>query len=200
MDKARYVIAVLLWITFLPAVVFWFIVHPFTEFWRRRGLAATYTVTFLAMGLLGYGMWILREPLLAVEFGTHWPLVALAALLYGIALVIEVLCRRHLKLRTLVGVPQLKGENDHLLNQGIYSRVRHPRYLDFIFGTFAFAVFANYLAVYILAVLLVPTLYLVTIFEERELAVRFGDAYRAYRERVPRFIPRLGAPRGPGGA
>ena len=38
---------------------------------------------------------------------------------------------------------------------------------------------------------MVPLLYLVTVFEERELVERFGDEYLRYRERVPRLIPRL---------
>jgi len=29
--------------------------------------------------------------------------------------------------------------------------------------------------------------------EEREAITEFGDAYRAYMDRVPRFIPRFGS-------
>ena len=32
---------------------------------------------------------------------------------------------------------------------------------------------------------------IVTVFEERELAGRFGATYERYRDRVPRFLPRL---------
>jgi len=33
-------------------------------------------------------------------------------------------------------------------------------------------------------------LHLVTVLEERELVSRFGDAYREYQHRAPRFVPR----------
>jgi protein-S-isoprenylcysteine O-methyltransferase Ste14 len=56
-------------------------------------------------------------------------------------------------------------------------------------GTVAVALFANYLAVYVLALVLVPALYLVVVLEERELRERFGEDYVTYSQRVPRFIP-----------
>jgi protein-S-isoprenylcysteine O-methyltransferase Ste14 len=31
----------------------------------------------------------------------------------------------------------------------------------------------------------------VVVIEEKALEVRFGDAYRVYKERVPRWVPRL---------
>ena len=59
-------------------------------------------------------------------------------------------------------------------------------------GTLAWALFVNYVGVYVLAILTLPGLYLVAVLEERELLERFGDEYARYRERVPRFVPRLG--------
>ena len=58
-------------------------------------------------------------------------------------------------------------------------------------GVVATALFANYLGTYLLAVIFVPGVYVVTIFEERELVERFGEAYRDYQSRVPRLVPRL---------
>lgn len=59
-----------------------------------------------------------------------------------------------------------------------------------LLGTVAVAFFTNYLAVYIVAVLIVPALYLVVVLEERELRDRFGEQYVEYCRRVPRFFPR----------
>ena len=36
MDQVRYVVAVLLVVFTPPAMLFWFVVHPFTGFWRRQ--------------------------------------------------------------------------------------------------------------------------------------------------------------------
>jgi protein-S-isoprenylcysteine O-methyltransferase Ste14 len=62
-------------------------------------------------------------------------------------------------------------------------------------GTVAMALFTNYVAAYVLAAIAFPWLYLIIVLEERELSDRFGDEYRSYQQRVPRLIPRLGAPR-----
>ena len=54
------------------------------------------------------------------------------------------------------------------------------------------ALITNYLALYVVGAFSIVGLVAITILEERELMVRFGDAYRAYRREVPRFLPRLG--------
>jgi protein-S-isoprenylcysteine O-methyltransferase Ste14 len=41
-----------------------------------------------------------------------------------------------------------------------------------------------------MTVLLIPALHLIVLFEEIELARRFGAEYDAYRKRVPRYVPR----------
>ena len=38
---------------------------------------------------------------------------------------------------------------------------------------------------------LVPVVYMLTLIEERELRVRFGEHYTRYADQVPRIIPRL---------
>jgi protein-S-isoprenylcysteine O-methyltransferase Ste14 len=58
-------------------------------------------------------------------------------------------------------------------------------------GVAGVALFANYLATYVLVPVMLLGLYLVTVIEERELVERFGNAYRDYQKQVPRFVPRL---------
>jgi protein-S-isoprenylcysteine O-methyltransferase Ste14 len=62
--------------------------------------------------------------------------------------------------------------------------------LTVFLGTLAVAFFTNYLAVYVVAVLVAPALYLVVMLEEKELRDRFGQQHVEYCRRVPRFIPR----------
>ncbi len=116
----------------------------------------------------------------------------MALALYGVSVRIEFACRKHLKFKTLVGAPELArdGRGGKLLSEGIYGRVRHPRYVGVMFGISGFAMFANYLAPYILLPLSVVSLYIITVLEERELRARFGDEYVKYSARVPRFFPR----------
>lgn len=192
LDEARYFLALLTLVTYPFALAFWLLVHPFVKFWRRLGPAISYSILILLAVLFGVAAWRVRGPLLAVEYGTGPALWIAAALLYALAFTIERSCRRHLKLSILVGLPELRREGGDavLLSDGIYGRVRHPRYLAVFAGTLAVALFSNYLATWIVAVATPLALLAIVHFEERELRERFGAAYDEYAQRVPRFVPR----------
>ncbi len=193
LTAAGYVLAGLMLATFPAALLFWSLIHPFARFWRRRGPALTYTVVAILCLGLAYGIYQYRQPMLAVRWPFHWWLAALGLLLYAAAIWLEIQCRRHLKLRTLVGGPELGKEPGRVLTDGIYGRLRHPRYLSILLGVLAWACVLNYPAIWGLAVGVVPGLYLVILLEERELKDRFGGEYEEYMHAVPnRLVPRLG--------
>ena len=147
--------------------------------------------TLVVVGWLAY---LARGHLLGRDLGTHWALVVAGVVVMGLGLGVERACRRHLSPRTLVGVPEVTQEpGGVLLEEGIYGRVRHPRYLGGILGLLATAMLANHPGTYWLAAAFLPAVYVVTWLEERELVVRFGERYRAYQRRVPRLIPRFGS-------
>ena len=193
MDTVRYSLALLTLVTFIPGILFWPFAHGLVHRWRQLGLALSYTVLGAILIAIGTGVFVLRQTLLAVEFGPPgwlgWP----ALLCFVAAVVVEVQCQKHLTLRTLVGIPELSPTptGQPLLDQGIYARLRHPRYVFVILSVFALALFTNYLAVYLLCPLAGVVLYGITLMEERELVERFGQAYRQYQQRVPRFVPRM---------
>ena len=116
-----------------------------------------------------------------------------AVLFYAAAVWIEIRCRKSLTLPTLVGLPEFSPDKrpQELLIEGIYSRIRHPRYIVLILVLIAAALVSNYLAIYLLIPIFAGATWLVTVFEERELVARFGDAYREYQRGVPRLIPRI---------
>lgn len=195
MDAVRYWLALLSVISIPPAIVYWLIVHPFVHVWRRVGKATTFSLMFVIFVGSMYGLWTIRDRLLATEFGTDWKLWAPAAICYGLAIHIQLRIRNQLTFRVLAGVPELDpdGKGGRLMTGGLYSRMRHPRYVAVILGTVGWALFTNYLAMYILVGVTVAGLVLVVSLEERELARRFGEPYREYRNRVPMFIPRFGS-------
>jgi len=81
---------------------------------------------------------------------------------------------------------------DHMLvTNGPYRFVRHPFYVSgavFALGTSLVA--ANWL-LFLGAVLFVGLIIIRTRTEEEKLLTRFGESYRAYRQRTGRFIPKL---------
>lgn len=195
MDAVRYWCALLSVISIPPAIIYWFVVHPFVDVWRRVGKATTFSLLFVMFVGIMYWIWTLREPLLATEYGTDAKLWLPAALCYGLAIWIQIRIKKQLTFRVLSGVPELDpdGKGGTLLTEGLYARVRHPRYVAVLLGIIAWALFTNYLAVYALIPVSTLGLVLVVTMEERELARRFGEEYLAYRSRVPMFIPRFGS-------
>lgn len=196
MDKARYIVALISIMSYPPAVGWWYLTHPFVGFWRRLGRPVFYTVLAIGSFVITGAIYLVREPLLAVEYGTNRALWPLVFLFYGTSVYVEVRCRKYLKAKILVGVPELApdGRGGRLITDGIYGRIRHPRYIAVWLGTVAVAFFTNYLAVYIIAIAIIPALYFVVLLEEKELRDRFGEEYVRYCERVPRFIPRRSTP------
>jgi protein-S-isoprenylcysteine O-methyltransferase Ste14 len=80
-----------------------------------------------------------------------------------------------------------------LATTGIYSYVRHPQYVGFILVMFDFLLqWPTLLTLAMFPVLVFMYVRLARI-EEHEALQEFGDEYRAYRIRVPGFLPRLGS-------
>lgn len=193
-DVIRYWIAVLVVVSVPPALVYWFVIHPFYGFWRRRGKAVTFSVVFAVFVGLAVGLFLVREPLLRIR-GPWIPALAVAGgLLYLVAVQFERQIRRQLRFRVLMGVPEIEpeAEGPGLLTDGVYGKTRNPRYLNVMIALLAFALMVNYLAVWVLTLLTWPAIRLIVHWEEQELLERFGDEYRDYCRRVPRFVPRLG--------
>ncbi len=195
LDTVRYWLAVLTIISMPPAVLYWYVIHPFASAWRRLGRLPAYLIVIGLCVAIGYGLWQIRDPLLGVDYGFNPWLSALGLILYLIAIYVELQCRKHLKFYILAGAPELSRDNPgKLLDQGIYSRIRHPRYMSLLFGTAGFTLFVNYRGTYLLLLALLPLIYGLVLLEERELRERFGDAYVEYSQKVPRFIPRRRRP------
>ncbi len=193
-DTVRYWMAALLVISLPPAVLYWYVAHPFASFWRKLGTKLTFTVFFL---LMAAGMVLLfqaRDVLVVGDLGMQPVLVAVGLVFYTASVVMEKRLRKHLTLRTLVGIPEMNEKEPGggtLLDQGMYGMMRHPRYVSVLSGCLGWSLMSNYVAAYVVTALMVPGLVGVAVLEERELVARFGSAYEEYRQRVPRFVPRF---------
>jgi protein-S-isoprenylcysteine O-methyltransferase Ste14 len=197
MNTFRYGLTLLM-LMFMPgAVLFWFLVHPFIRFWRRLGLRRTMAIHYTLLAAFVAAVFLLRKTLLAVDFGTNPALIAVAVPLLAASIVLRRKISRHLRFKTLGGIPELAPEShpQRLLTEGIYSRIRHPRYVEVLLVMASFSLVANNLAAYVNWIIGIPSVLVIVRIEERELRDRFGAEYEAYCARVPRFVPRWRAAR-----
>jgi len=197
MDSVRYFLALITLLGLVPGLLLWFFIHPFVGFWRRLGPVWTYALLSLPVAALMVGVFRARGALLEREYGTQVVPVGLGVTCLIFAAMVAQKRRRHLTFCVLAGIPELssKPRSQKLLTEGIYGKIRHPRYVELMLWLLGYASIANYLALYVAVPVSLAALYLIVVLEERELHDRFGSEYEEYCHAVPRFIPRP-APRG----
>jgi protein-S-isoprenylcysteine O-methyltransferase Ste14 len=191
MDEVRYGVALAILMTIPGALLYWFSIHPLVRFWRRAGVTATMAIHLLLFAAVAAIMVMLRRRLLAIDYGTSPLLIALAAPFLVASVALRRTLSRQLKLRALMGLNELELTPGAapLIREGIYARLRHPRYVEIFAALLAGALFANYLAAYLVTALAVPGFLAVILLEEAELRDRYGQEYVRYCAQVPRFWP-----------
>ena len=193
-DSIRYYLALVIVVTGPGSVLFWVPVHPLAAYWRRVGYGWAYVAGFGVFAAAALAAWVWRRPLLAIQFGVHPSVAGAGVVLIVVSGVMRRSWHRQLSMRTLFGFPELAPQRypGKLLTEGAYARVRHPRYLEILVGFLGLALLCNYLVAYAVWAFLTAAIALLIRLEERELVVRFGPEYEAYRRRVPALIPRMG--------
>jgi protein-S-isoprenylcysteine O-methyltransferase Ste14 len=83
----------------------------------------------------------------------------------------------------------------HFVTPSLYRHIRHPLYLGW-FITF-WATPEMSVGHLVMAVATTAYILIAILFEERDLSTLLGPEYRAYRERTPKFFPRLRGRRQP---
>jgi protein-S-isoprenylcysteine O-methyltransferase Ste14 len=80
-------------------------------------------------------------------------------------------------------------KKEHTLYGGIYGRIRHPQALGemLIWWVLAFLLNSPFLVLY--SIVWVPVFVIMCWAEERDLVIRYGEAYEAYQRRTAFLIP-----------
>lgn len=78
-----------------------------------------------------------------------------------------------------------------LVTDGLYALARHPQYTGLFIALFGEGI-VHWPTLFSVALfpLIVFIYYRLSLREERKVLAEFGDEYRAYKKRVPMFIPR----------
>jgi protein-S-isoprenylcysteine O-methyltransferase Ste14 len=177
----------------LPVPLFWFVVHPQVSFWRRHRKASYITGLLLSWAPVTPCLVIFRRQLFRADWPPAW------AIALGLALIafegwILWRVKRDLGGARLVGSTELSGGGE-IVHQGIYARIRHPRYAGSFLAILGACFLAGTRAMWIAAAVWLLLTLVAIVLEERELHARFGAAYEAYSRRVPRFLPLRAKPR-----
>ena len=180
--------SVVLWAN-LPVPVYWLVLHSAVAYWRRHVRAGYLVAVATGWGSASVLLWIFASRLLnaaAVPSPVKWIGGALIALDIWVILQVE----RHLGGHRMVGQAELTGAGE-IKTDGIYARIRHPRYAAMMLSTLGACLIAARPVMWLVAALWAIVVVTMIRVEERELVARFGPAYEEYRRRVPAIMPRV---------
>jgi protein-S-isoprenylcysteine O-methyltransferase Ste14 len=186
MNICRWVAAAVFFLQ-LPNPVFWLVVHPQIGYWRGRLRAAYATALVSSWGAVTVFLIVLRHAIFArtqpgdLRIGFGLLLIAADIWLFERA-------RQDLGTLRLVGKAELSGGGE-VVDTGIYSYVRNPRYTGMIAAVLGACVLAATPLMWGICGIWFVLVLIVIGFEERELRARLGATYVEYCRRVPRFIP-----------
>jgi len=171
----------------MPVPVYWLVLHTGVSFWRRHVRAGYWVAILVAWGGGDGLLYHFRGSLLPIQ---QRPLVAVVAGLALIAadVIIFVTAETVLGGRRLVGQAELTGRGE-MTTQGLYTRLRHPRYLGMMAAVLGACILAGSWSLWIVAACWWLLALASIRMEERELRRRFGSAYDDYACRVPALIP-----------
>jgi protein-S-isoprenylcysteine O-methyltransferase Ste14 len=189
----RHFAAMMTVVVALPFFLSWLLIHPLASVWRKLGSFSYIFVIFFLIGTISgiNKLYNVQEDLLYFESSAIAAGLSVPCIIF--ALVMASFYYKHLDLGILIGLPEITKKNypGTLLTEGIYSKIRHPRYVGAFLFVLGLALLANAPVPYIVTFFLIPLIYVIVVFEEKELHKRFGLEYEKYCRKVPRFIPKI---------
>ncbi|MBI9052051.1 MAG: hypothetical protein JEZ00_21735 [Anaerolineaceae bacterium] len=108
-----------------------------------------------------------------------------------IAVIIAIPCM-YLEIRSTLDAKKeaLMPDKSHTMYGGIYEKIRHPMALGEmpLWWVIAFVLNSPFLVVF--SFVWIPVWYWWCVAEEKDLILRYGEPYKAYRERTGMFFPK----------
>ena len=151
--------------------------------WRSKGAFVAFVIALMTE-MFGWPLLVfLLAPLVEIpsmhgarHLLGHWgPILGTWLTLLGVVLVVLGWKRVHAA--------------EGLVTDGVYRFVRHPQYTGLLLFTVGWLLHWPTLLTFLLWPILAMAYVWLARREERELASAFGDAYRGYAEKTPRFFP-----------
>ena len=174
----------------IPA--FWLVIHTRIEYWRSQR-TLPYSIIVPGWMALWVAMAVVTMRWWDVALYHPWRMWVPAVGLFVVGIWLYRGSGANFSREQLYGLSELKagGAEQRLVTSGIRARVRHPVYLAHLCEMLAWSVGTGLAVCYGLTAFAVVTGAVMIRKEDEELEGRFGEEYRAYRERVPALIPRV---------
>jgi len=186
------VLAIVYAVLFFPVPLYWLILHPAVNFWRRVGYRSFWVA--LPVWLLGgIPLIFFQDQLLAHRLPRNFFTYGLGTALLALAFWVLGRVHREFSFKKLAGLPELNPRHAlcGIVSSGVYAHVRHPRYADLMLGFIAFGLLTGSEGIFLLAIVTILMYLIVAPLEERELREQYGSQYESYARTVPRFLPRF---------
>jgi len=89
------------------------------------------------------------------------------------------------------GKETIKPSRNHILYGGIYNKIRHPQAIGElgIWWIVPFLLNSPFLCVF--SLIWIPIFYLFCVYEEKDLRLRYGEAYIEYKKKTGMIFPKL---------
>jgi protein-S-isoprenylcysteine O-methyltransferase Ste14 len=144
---------------------------------------------FVPGTVAGYVPWRLRrDPTMPVSGVEEWAAIAVIAI--GIAIYLYTAFWGFALIGG--GTPAPIAPTKTLVVRGLHRFVRNPMYIGvgLVIGGQAWLLHSLHIAIYLAGFWLIAHFF-VLFYEEPTLQKQFGEEYERYRERVPRWVPRI---------
>jgi len=191
-EESLDILAIAYAVVFFPAPVFWLIIHSRIHFWRRFGNRA-FLIALPVWVISGVVLVLLRQTIFSQRIERSVLSWLFGASLMALAVWTNRQVHREFSLRRLAGLPEINRArpDSGMVRAGIYARVRHPRYMEFMLSFLGLAFLTGALGIFLLAFATILLYLIVAPLEERELRESYGTEYETYARTVPRFLPHL---------
>lgn len=173
----------------LPIPLYWFVLHPQIRYWRRHPKPSFAVALCLSWLPVTICIILFRRSLFRSDWHPLWTTVS-GLILIAFEVWLFARLSRDLGAARLIGRTEISGGGS-LAEEGIYARVRHPRYVGSFLALVGACLLAGTRVTWIVCLVWAVLTWIAISLEEHELRTRFGEAYERYCRRVPRFVPRL---------
>ncbi len=173
----------------IPAL--WLVVHPRPQVFRKRSRSPLRLV-----GLIWALMWITVGAVTwrwrTIALYTSWYPWIVSAAVFALGFFLYGTGHQWFSTDQVLGRSELEPQKheQRLVTAGIRGRIRHPYYLAHFCELLAWSLGTGLLVLYGMLAFGVITGLIMVRAEDRELERRFGDEFRAYKQRVPAFMPK----------